>query len=511
MTAVTLLAFTLATVGAGLTSAAGAPTKSGAASKDLNIAAEYLPLSLNPALNGYNVFNSYTLPAYGSLIYATAKGAFKPSIASAFGYIGSGNLEFHMKLRPNVRFSDGTLMTAKDVVKSIEYFRSADGPESSTLSSISSITTVGASGIRIKLSAPNPLLPLLFSQDYTSGEIIEPKAIAKPSLMSDATFGAGPYELVPGATVINDHYTYVPNPHYFNKAALYWKKIVIKGISNPTSRYAALTSGQAQVAYGDPTTAQAAQKAGYFVSYRPIATQALFLFDRKGKLAPPLAKVQVRQALNYAIDRPAITAATFGKYGLPTDEMALQGSALYDSAAAKYYTYDPAKARSLLAAAGYKHGFTLQVLSTPGLNDLVSEALAGEFQAIGVTLKIDSEQPSAATSDEFAGKFAAVSSAYGDYTAWFSSELLLEPTGVLNPFHTDDPIFVSDIVKLERARLGSAQADAISHQIEDRVVTHAWFVPIFNESEIWYANKGVNGVGLDFLGTSDVLAYRPAR
>lgn len=502
-------ALVLVFVGAG-TAATNRSTNRSAATQTLNVGALYGPLTINPALNGYNVFNSYTLPAYGSMITATPTGQFTPGFAASFGYVGSGNKVFQMTLRHNVRFGDGTLMTAKDVAASIKYFKAANGPEASTLSALTSVQTVGKWEVKLTLSSPNPLMPLLFSQEYTSGEIIEGKAIANPSSMSKQTFGAGPYMLDSADTVLSDHYTYVPNPYFYDKSQVHWAKIVIKLISNATSRLQALTSGQVDVAYGDPSTGQAASNSGFYVFYRPIATQSLFLFDRAGKMVPALGDVRVRQALNYAIDRKAVTKAVFGAYALTTQEQALQGSDIYDTKVAHAYDFNPARAKQLLAAAGYPNGFTLPVLSSPGLNDLFCQALAGEFQAIGVKLDIHSEQPAQASGDEFAGKFPAVCSAYGDYVGWFSSSLLLAPNGVLNPLHSTDAKIDALLDQLAKAPYGTAQATTIGHEIADRESALAWFAPVFNFSEIWYARKGVKGVALDFLGTSNILAYRPS-
>ena len=66
--------------------------------------------------------------------------------------------------------------------------------------------------------------------------------------------------------------------------------------------------------------------------------------------------MQVRQALNYAVNRQAVTQAIYGKYGVPTDETgSLDGLV---PSLQNYYSYNPAKAKSLLAAAGYPNGFT---------------------------------------------------------------------------------------------------------------------------------------------------------
>ena len=108
-----------------------------------------------------------------------------------------------------------------------------------------------------------------------------------------------------------------------------------------------------------------------------------------GSAPNPLASVQVRQALNYAINRKAIASAIYGKYAVPTSE--LGSSDGYVQSMQDYYNYDPAKAKALLAAAGYPHGFTFNIASEStfgSLGDPVLDAIAQEYSAVGVTMKI---------------------------------------------------------------------------------------------------------------------------
>ena len=496
--------------GSGSIAVAAGARHHGIPSAVLKISSPFLPLNLNPVLDGYSVFDMYTLPAYSSLIFATPKGGqYKPELAKSFGYIGKGNKRFTMTLRSGIRFSNGTPMTAQDVVKSIKYFQTANGPEASTLSAIQTATAKGKYTINLTLSSSNPLMPLLFSQEYTSGEIINPKAIDKPSMMSDATWGAGPYMLDPSQTVLNDHYTYVPNPYYYAKSKLKYGEITIKYIVNPTSALQAIKTGQVDVALGDPSTADAAKSAGLGVYPVQTATQAFFLRDRGGKVLKPLGDVRVRQALNYAVDRKVITNAIFGKYAAVTDQMCQERTDLYDKALTNAYPYNPKKAKQLLAAAGYKKGFTLTVLSNGGFNDTFAEAVAGYLSKVGVKVVLDSEQPAQFNIDNFGQKFAVTSSAYGGAPGWFESQLLLEPKGVLNPFHSSDKTIDKLLNQLSAAKPGSPQERTIAHAIEVRVVKLAWFLPVMSFDEIFYATKSVGGLVMDFTGTSDLLDWYP--
>jgi len=498
--------------GSGAVAGASTVRPSGVPTGILRISSPFLPLSLNPVLDGYSVFDMYTLPAHSSLIYATPIGGqFKPGLAKSFGYVGKGNKEFTMTLRSGIKFSDGTSMTAKDVVDSIRYFQTANGPEATTLAAITKATAVGKYKVVLTLSSSNPLMPLLFSQEYTSGEIINPTAIKNPKLMTDATWGAGPYMLDPAQTVLGDHYTYVPNPHYYAKSQLKYGQIYIKYISSPTTALQAIKTGQFDVSLGDPSTADAAKAAGLKVSPIQTATEALFLRDRKGKVLKPLANVKVRQALNYAVNRKVITQAIFGKWAAPTDEMCQQRTDLYSKSLLKAYPYDPKKAKQLLNAAGYPHGFTMTVLSSPGFTDTFAQAVSGYLAKVGITVKIASEQPAQFNIDNFGTKFAVTASGYGGSPGWIESQILIAPDAVLNPFHSTDKIIDSNLSKLGAVKPGSSQEFTVAHAIETRVVKQAWFVPIFAFDEIFYATKQVGGLVMDFTGTADILNLYPKK
>jgi len=91
--------------------------------------------------------------------------------------------------------------------------------------------------------------------------------------------------------------------------------------------------------------------------------EGLTLSDRTGKLVPALGNVEVRQALNYAVDRPALAKLVGAGYGVAIDQFGVPGDDSYDPALKNAYPYDPAKAKQLLAAAVIQ-GFTFTLDTT---------------------------------------------------------------------------------------------------------------------------------------------------
>ena len=117
-------------------------------------------------------------------------------------------------------------------------------------------------------------------------------------------FGAGPYTYVAGESEPGDHYTYTPNPNYFDKSRQHWKKIVMRVIGDPNTAFNALATGQVQVNMtgGEALHSQAEAK-GFDVTEQGPWGAAIFVWDREGEISKPLADVRVRQAMALALDR----------------------------------------------------------------------------------------------------------------------------------------------------------------------------------------------------------------
>src|SRR5262249_41958618 len=153
----------------------------------------------------------------------------------------------------------------------------------------------------------NPIIPRLLVEGGNFGDIGCPKAVANPATLATQTCGAGQYVVVPSKTVIGDHYTYTPNPSYYDQAAIRFSEVDVKIITQPSTMLSAIGAGQLDVAYGDITTADQAAKAGLTVIHEPNGWDGLNIVDRSGTTSKPIGDVRVRQALNYALDRAAIT------------------------------------------------------------------------------------------------------------------------------------------------------------------------------------------------------------
>jgi peptide/nickel transport system substrate-binding protein len=261
------------------------------------------------------------------------------------------------------------------------------------------LSTIGRWTVVVRSKIANPFmiywLDGILGGTYYS-YVISPTCIAHPALLNTESCGAGPYMVVPSDTVLGSRYTLVPNPYYYDSAQQPWSKVVDISIPSPTSMLQAMESGEIDVAdFGDPSTSAAARRAGFRVWYMGHGHNYGIFLDliKAASLgAPALNNLKVRQAMNYAINRPLL-AKTFGG-ATPTDEVVTQYG--YDPKYQNYYKYDPSKAKALLTAAGYSQGFSFTVDVSPpaGLGSYgvpQMQAVASQLAKIGITMHIDAD------------------------------------------------------------------------------------------------------------------------
>ncbi len=529
--AVSAAALALAACGGGGTTSSSSSTASAASAEKApnGIVGQTLtigfspPLSLNPALNGQaTAAVLYGSLAYGSLTYELPNGTFVPDLATSATYLaGSNNEKFQITLRPGVKFSDGSAMTPQAVANSISYFAKAHGPQSFLLASLKSAAASGADTVLLTFSAPTPDLPFVFSQEQPAGAIIGPKGLADPASLNTTTDGAGEYSLDSAATITNSKYVFTARSDYWAPSAIHYKQIDVQAFTDWQSAVSAVESGQMQSAdlTGVPrTTGTSATNAGLSVSSGPTFVEGLIPMERAG--ASPLAKLQVRQAINYAIDRAGLSAAIGGPGSVPVDETAVPGSTGYDPSLASYYAMNLTKAKQLLTAAGYPNGFSLPVLDCAALdpNSALGSAIASELAQIGIkvnltTVPAPSQFVPAALSKQYPAVVWPLASQGTGY--YYSIAFALSPFS--NAFGSSSPTLQSLLAKAASASSASA-AEQYYEQATQFLVTNAWFVPVYSSSTTYVTSKSVANVSpagpqdnaIDPIGPAASLSWYPS-
>ncbi|MGY0055307.1 ABC transporter substrate-binding protein [Streptomyces sp. LZ34] len=437
-----------------------------------------LTLAIGNAHTGWDLASAalgdniqYYEPVFDSLVRLDSKANPEPNLATSWSY-DSARTVLTMKLRTDVKFTDGTALDATAVKESLLHNKQGTNEAAGKLRAISSVDVVNPSTVAIHLSAPDP--QLVVNLGDPSGMIAGPKALEA----KNGPVGSGPYVLDKAATTNGSTYTFTRNADYWNKKAYPFEKIVIKNIGDPTARLNALLGGQVDWARITPQTAQQVKSRGLQVQAHPDSVEGLYIWDRAGKIVPALAKVKVRQALNHAFDRASIVKKVNLGYATATSQMATAGSTWYDKSLDSNYAYDPAKARKLLAEAGYPKGFTVTMPDVSSVAPSQQAVMTQALEDIGIKVKVDKIPFTELFSALQSGKYAMSWFKLQSGQPWDFIQSELTRGAAWNPAKDFDPKLNAMIDKAQKAS-GAAQTAAfrdINVYLQDNAFNAPWDV-----------------------------------
>ncbi len=495
--AAALLALTACGSSGGSSAGSTATGRSGTFTVGMGEAATTMdPTSVAPAAFAY--YN------YDPLIHEDPNGTFVPDLALSWQYVGSGNKEFEVTLRRGVHFSDGSLMTATAVKNSMDYYVSNKNADQSYAGPVSSVTTQGEWTVLIHYSTSFPNSVLSLTQDWDFGNILGPKGIADPSSLANSSDGAGEYVLEPAQTVAGATYVSTPNPHYWNQSAIKFDKVVIKPFTSESAEIAALQSGQIDFAQNIAASEVATvQSSGGKISDGPATWSSLMLENR---VSGPLANVKVREALDYAIDRSAIVKAIYYGYASPQDQFAIKGLTGYIAADANQYPYNPAKAKQLLAAAGYPNGFSISMLDVAALdkNGVLAQAVVSDLAAVGVKATITESEGTFATLQNqlFSKKYdtLVMPTKAQDMYSMAGQTLPVSQFSLANAFGTTSAQ-MNELYTEAASAPTTAQQNSYLQELNTTMNQQGWFVPIALVMSMQATASSVQNVPSSFLTT----------
>jgi peptide/nickel transport system substrate-binding protein len=483
-----------------------APAASAAKGGTLTIGALVDVKSFDPAQSHIGHYLQYDQPVYDSLLRREPDGKLVPMLATKWSY-NSDNTVLTLTIRSDVKFSDGTKLDAAAVKLNLDRFRTGNGPDASTLAQVSGVEAKDATTVVITLKAADPaMLDYLGNAD---GFIASPKAI-EGGKIDTAPVGSGPYTLDAASTVAGSTYTFVKSKNYWDPSLQVYDKIVVKPILDTTAMLNALLSGQLNAALLTAKTEAQAKSAGMTEYKFGTDWQGLLIFDRDGKMVPALKDVRVRQAINYAIDKDTLLKQVGQGFGTVTNQVFGPTTTAYDKSLDKSYPYDPAKAKKLMAAAGYANGFSVTMPTVAGFFDPALTAGIGQNLAdIGITVDWQNIAGSDFISGMIQGKFAMSWFSLFQGSPWVAANQIITPNATYNPFHSTDPKVESLVTTIQT---GSAADQAkAAKELNKYVTTEAWFAPFYRPDQIFFTDKNTTTVPQVQQAIPSIYSYSPKK
>jgi peptide/nickel transport system substrate-binding protein len=306
-----------------------------------------------------------------------------PSLAESWT-LSPDQKTYEFKLRQGLKFHNGDPFTAEDVKFSFNRAKSSRILKEK----VREVEIVDPYRVRFHLHEPFPDFMAFYGTLATASSWIVPKKYVEK--VGDDGFkkqpvGLGPYKLVsnnPGIELV-----FEANENYWRKMPSV-KRLVFKSVPEPTTRAAMLKKGEVDIAYllDAPTASELKRDPNLKLAFSgAIGIHFLDFFDQWDPKSPWHDR-RVRLAANYAIDRKSMNEAE--NLGASRLTGGMVPRKFEFALALEPYPYDPAKAKQLLAEAGYPNGFDAGDFYPYPPYFSMGEAAASNLGAIGIQTKI---------------------------------------------------------------------------------------------------------------------------
>ncbi len=404
-----------------------------------------------------------TIPIFDPLLLIDANGKAQPWLAASWSTKDAR--VWSITLRSGVVFSNGAPLTSKAIVESAAYLKTPKGMTSTLGSSLANIERAVATGeltADIYLKQPDPQ----FVQRMALWKIPEP-AMWAATLDKDGdskSVGTGAFMLAsesPARLVLT------ANPKAWNAPKV--ARLEIHVLAEQMSRMQAIAAGAIDVALQiGPGDREELNGIGGKALDRLSSRISYLSFAKEHVPQSPINDPKVRLAMNYAVNRQAIADVILGGTVKPVGQLVLPGAPGY-VADIKPYPYDPARAKALLAEAGYTKGlkFTVRVSPSGADESTFYQQIAQDLAAVGITFTIIPAAMVEMTQMMWAGRFEAEMFAnigrgldgLGDYRY----RSCLGQTGIYKPYFCDPQVL--EFIKQAQAATDITVVDALLQKV----------------------------------------------
>ena len=433
----------------------------------------------------FGVDNALTLPSFECLFNEETTGTIHPHLAESYN-IDMVNNEIFIKLREGIYFIDGTELTSEVAIWNLLLAQEANY--------VSRVVT--AMEVRSKYE-----FALIF--DSFSNEILSSLATRSAGIISKEAYekngadwarenpvGTGPFKFK--EYVRGSHLTYERNDNYWQEGKPYLDGMEIHFIRDVMTQNAAIQSeGDQSINLLNTTSGEQVallRDMGLEAVLQPIG--AISLTPNSLDADSPLAKLEVRQAISFALNRDILMQAR--GFGVMTPAYQFVDPAWGEAQLPAEYncTYNVEKAKELLTQAGYPNGFSTTLFAQPGLADRDTVvAIQGMLEAVGISASLefpDSGGYSSIRSGGWDGLLVqhtrSLASISRTFSYYFGTSRILTRTWV--------PDGMQEAIEAAAAKADNAAELQICHKM---VLDNMLVIPVYNLADGWVSKPYVKG------------------
>ncbi len=366
-----------------------------AMAQNLRIGIQAPPSTLDPHWL-LNLANTGALRnIYDTLVARDDQMRLQPGLAESWRVVDDTTWEF--RLRPNLRFHDGSPVTSADVAASFQRVPNVPGnpnPYTIYLAGVAGVEVVDDRVFRIRTNGPAPILPTNLTQIF-----IVPRSVAgfgNPEFNSgQAAIGSGPFRVASWQT--NAPLVLRRNEHYWG-GTVPWETASFTPIPQDAPRVAALLAGDVDFINNVPLqdTGRITNDRRFALFAGPSIYAVNIYPDVERDNAPgieaggrnPMKDVRVRRAMSLALNRQGIAQQIMEGFADPTDQ-AVPPFIFGGISDRPVPTADLDAARRLLAEAGWANGFGLNLFCSPARTPRICQAIAAAWTRIGIRTTVE--------------------------------------------------------------------------------------------------------------------------
>jgi peptide/nickel transport system substrate-binding protein len=395
-----------------------APAFAGKRDNSIRFAYDQAPENVDPFFNNVRIGVIIGQQVWDTLVYRDPKtNEYKGQLATAWKWIDDKTLD--VDLRHGVKFHNGEEFDADDVVYTLNFVAKADNKviTQQNVNWIERAEKLNKYKVRIIAKRPFPA-----AIEYLAGPVVihpnEYYAKAGPQGMNEKPVGSGPYRVTEHA--LGKFVRLERNPDYFKdspKPQPKVEKVEIRFIPDGQTRVAEVLAGGIDlIMHVAPDQAQQlrAMPRLQVVSGETMRFVFLNMNTMENAPAPQLRDIRVRKAILHAIDREAMVKQIVGPGARVLHALCFPSQFGCTEDGVPRYAYDPAKAKQLLAEAGFPDGFEMDLYAYRERNQ--TEAMIGYLRAVGIKANLRFMQYAAMRDAMRAGKAPITHQTWGSFS-----------------------------------------------------------------------------------------------